>query len=478
MNSQLREVLELLNLYTIPATARMFFFVLLFIAIIMQTLCLVLLWINKIEYLRRLSLAGDFVVLLYLLHAGITILMISDGDIFAGYAFTRVIGTIAIALGLIATVKYRTTEYLFFVIPIFLGVLFFGTIYYAKAFLIGNLLLIFRTVIHTHLVWINSRSRITRLSIKEAIDRLSDGVLYSNASGKTIIENLSFTRILESIGFGGIHRAENLWQRLTSLKNDESITMRMMDGNLMLRLRNSGTWLFSKQTIQWKHLKYTQLLALDITAEDIVTMEIEDANARLEIVGRQLAFAMETIEELERGREFLRMRTQIHDLLGQRLSILHQALDNSGSAADLMWLKPLLADLNTVITDTSSDSPEHEINALKASYCLIGTDIHVHGQLPENEKVAAVLINILRECATNAIRHARARNVTATFSEDDESIRLLVRNDGAPPDGDIVDGGGITGMRFRVRELGGTLEMVCLPEFCLMTNIPKRRIST
>lgn len=71
---------------------------------------------------------------------------------------------------------------------------------------------------------------------------------------------------------------------------------------------------------------------------------------------------------------------------------------------------------------------------------------------PATEAAAAML---LREAVTNVVRHARARTVDVTLTPHGRGWQLTVRDDGVGGLG--PEGSGLTGMRERLRAIGGTL---------------------
>ena len=90
------------------------------------------------------------------------------------------------------------------------------------------------------------------------------------------------------------------------------------------------------------------------------------------------------------------------------------------------------------------------------------------GALPPTIDAAAY--RIVQEAVTNVVRHARAGRVSVVASADHSTVRLAVRDDGAPPgrsrlpwhrnpaEGGTAHGGhGITGMAERAAALGGSL---------------------
>jgi signal transduction histidine kinase len=73
-------------------------------------------------------------------------------------------------------------------------------------------------------------------------------------------------------------------------------------------------------------------------------------------------------------------------------------------------------------------------------------------------RVGRALLRCAQEFVTNSIRHGAARNVWIGVAIDVNRARLVARDDGIGAT-DIRDGFGLSGMRRRMQELGGTLEI-------------------
>jgi signal transduction histidine kinase len=87
------------------------------------------------------------------------------------------------------------------------------------------------------------------------------------------------------------------------------------------------------------------------------------------------------------------------------------------------------------------------------------------GRLSENLEIA--IFRIVQECLTNIHRHSGSATAGIHIAREDDEIRVLVRDSGtgiaakAEPseDGAQRVGVGISGMKERVRELGGTMRI-------------------
>jgi len=81
---------------------------------------------------------------------------------------------------------------------------------------------------------------------------------------------------------------------------------------------------------------------------------------------------------------------------------------------------------------------------------------------------------LIQESMINSFRHGKAKNIAITFREDQDSLFILVRDDGsgAPV---LAEGIGLKGMRERVSALGGDFSAANAADgFAVRARIPKR----
>jgi len=76
------------------------------------------------------------------------------------------------------------------------------------------------------------------------------------------------------------------------------------------------------------------------------------------------------------------------------------------------------------------------------------------GLPPDVERGLAL---VLREAVTNICRHAEAAQAQVEFTREDKAVQLRISDDGCG--GVTVDGNGLSGMRDRVRDLGGSVSV-------------------
>lgn len=193
-----------------------------------------------------------------------------------------------------------------------------------------------------------------------------------------------------------------------------------------------------------------------------------------------------------RENEQKRLARELHDDLGQRLVALkmalarHQAelLDASRDAhgAQLAPLSEISAQIDALTVSVRRIAADLrplllDDFGLEAALESMAHDFeHRHGvtvqcdlnpNMPKlDEPASTALFRVAQEALTNIARHASARTVTLRLTVHDAMIRLKIRDDGTGFDTHAAarpDAFGLTGMRERMLQLGGTLSIGSAP---------------
>ena len=171
------------------------------------------------------------------------------------------------------------------------------------------------------------------------------------------------------------------------------------------------------------------------------------------------------------------MRARVHDVIGQRLSILHRYLEE-GRLDDesLEQIDPLLRSIAADLRSGGASEPAEQLGDIVHAFGLVSVQIDVEGALPEDARVAAAFLQIIREASTNATKHAQAHRVHVRLwleGTDAGAVACMtISNDGSPAPVSYREGTGIPGMRHVAQNLGGSLEVHAAPPFTLTVSIP------
>ncbi len=137
-------------------------------------------------------------------------------------------------------------------------------------------------------------------------------------------------------------------------------------------------------------------------------------------------------------------------------------------------LRALITDLRPAALDELGAQAAVEALAERASRHGIEVDVsidlaHEHGAgLPTHPRhtpeLETAIYRIVQEALSNATKHGGARRAVVEIHEDDETVHLEIRDDGAGFDPAAeTDGFGLLGMRERVELLDGTLQLDSTP---------------
>jgi signal transduction histidine kinase len=212
---------------------------------------------------------------------------------------------------------------------------------------------------------------------------------------------------------------------------------------------------------------------------------------------RERALELEGVARAER----LRLARDIHDVVGHSLSLISlqsgvalRVLDNDPAQARRsleairQTSKQALAEVRTTlgVFRESDEAPLAPTPGLVAMERLVqqvassGASITC-AELPDPSQVPAgvqsVAHRVVQEAVTNALRHAPGAPITVVAVVVGGDLRVRVADSGAPalP---IREGNGLTGMRERVRAIGGTMTIEAgAAGFAVMATLPLQSAS-
>jgi two-component system sensor histidine kinase DesK len=117
-----------------------------------------------------------------------------------------------------------------------------------------------------------------------------------------------------------------------------------------------------------------------------------------------------------------------------------------------------LAEVRAAVTGIRAADLAAELAS--ARLLLASSRVHLDYELAEvalPETVERDLALVIREASTNVVRHARATEVRIRLRREDAAVILEIDDNGRG--GISEDGNGLSGMRARVRGIGGSLEI-------------------
>jgi signal transduction histidine kinase len=207
------------------------------------------------------------------------------------------------------------------------------------------------------------------------------------------------------------------------------------------------------------------------------------------------AYAVRLTADLQRSRERLvaareeerrRLRRNLHDGLGAQLAalnvqagILRHLIPRDPAAADELVeelrdeLRAAIADIRHLVYDLRPPALDDlglvaALHQLADRYGAEGEQLRVSVKSPEGlphlpAAVEVAVYRIAQEALTNVVRHARAKSCLVRLAVD-KDVTMEILDDGAGIPDERISGVGLSSMRERAAELGGS---------CVVENIPK-----
>ncbi len=334
-------------------------------------------------------------------------------------------------------------------------------------------------ILHSYFIICTESNRqkkeLSTVSIQEGLDNLPTGILFCGGDGYIYLVNRKMQslmlRFLGSEQKNGTH----LWEKLL---NKELIfaDCQPIESDILVRTEHEA-WRFARREFRVKNTDFVEITAIDATESFAVLRKLEHERDELAKEEIETAKLVETMEQVQKEREYLRIRSQVHDILGQQLTAM-QRLSQTENVAQYNELLAHSREAILQIKGQNRKNAELFFEEIVEYFEKIGLEVRLTPELPAENSVAFLLLTALREACTNAIRHAGATLVVATVEHGPEGYRIEIRNNGSLPEKGLVEGGGLFGIRTRVEDAGGTMRVEVIPEFSIVIMVSSAGIAS
>jgi signal transduction histidine kinase len=220
---------------------------------------------------------------------------------------------------------------------------------------------------------------------------------------------------------------------------------------------------------------YLPFQVLAAFTADLLRRESED-RARLAAANAELEATRGLLSESSRVAERLRISRELHDVLGHHLAALSLNLEaashlSEGDARKHVSrareiARGMLGDVEEAVRALRKEDALDLAGAVRRLTDGIPRPrIHLSfadGLRVTDPKAAQVLLRCAQEIITNAVRHARAENLWLEFATENGNVEIRARDDGHGASR-IEAGAGLSGMRERVEEGGGSVSWDATP---------------
>jgi signal transduction histidine kinase len=174
--------------------------------------------------------------------------------------------------------------------------------------------------------------------------------------------------------------------------------------------------------------------------------------------------------------ERLRISRELHDLLGHHLTALSLNLEVAGHLTDgkaqdhvrqaHTLARLLLTDVREAVSAMRGEDRidlEAALRTLVEGVPALDVTLEIESPLPvDDAERAQVVVRCAQEIITNAIRHAQAQRLWLKLARHGRELHLVARDDGVGSDA-FTPGNGLSGMRERLKAVGGRVEVSTAP---------------
>lgn len=324
-----------------------------------------------------------------------------------------------------------------------------NTEYYDVSYFYLSIILIFYILITTIYTVIKKKKYISILSVKKAIDLDINGIMFLNSDGDIILINNTMKKILDYF----------------NIKND------YIDNILKLEFRSDHLIKCLDKIYQLNIVNNMEIVMVDVT--DIYKLQeaIEVQNINIDKNNKKILKSLDNLEKIEKTKNLMKLKNEFHDLLGHRLSLFQQYLNNKDLDVDKDDISFMID--NLFLDEDRNLDNNSKLEKLISVYKLFGINIEIKGKLPNDNDESLIFFEIIREAISNAIIHADSRNIKILIKEDLEKIEMIITNDGQHPNKFINEGEGIKGMRRKLNDIGGYLTIDSHDNFVLTVLVQK-----
>jgi signal transduction histidine kinase len=198
------------------------------------------------------------------------------------------------------------------------------------------------------------------------------------------------------------------------------------------------------------------------------------ARAHLADAHAELRAATSLLEASSRTGERLRIARELHDVVGHHLTALILELESAGQAestresAHVGRARNIARDLLDAVRDAVEDLRGQQ-PALQDALADVTHLPHLHIELSVedgldvDDATSLALVRCVQEIVTNTVRHADATALSIEIESESTGTVLLDARDDGRGTAQLRPGNGLTGLKERIDDLGGTVEFVTAP---------------
>ena len=319
-----------------------------------------------------------------------------------------------------------------------------------------------------------SRKHLSPVSIKESADTLPAGICFYEQSGLVRLVNSKMNDLCVRATGKALLNGTDFWRKISQGEVEKKCLSLRTGDEPILEFGGGKVVSFKKYRHAFDGKTVLEIVAADVTERYLLTKELEKKLAELKSVNERLLSYGDSVAELTREKELLEAKIRIHDDMGKLLLATRRKLacplEKSERKELLDFWQAEIAALKSVRKREKKDN----LQVIKDAAKLVGVDVEFFGEQPKADtSVEKILIAAMHECLTNTVSHANGKTMTVKVTNDGGAYTIKITNDGEKPKGEIVEGGGLSGLRALAERENGVMTVVSTPQFELVIRLPE-----
>ncbi|SFE70065.1 sensor histidine kinase [Alteribacillus iranensis] len=234
----------------------------------------------------------------------------------------------------------------------------------------------------------------------------------------------------------------------------------------------------------------SQLPFIVITVLGVVMLPLSIHNRiKREVLEDKLEDANEKISQMMVMEERQRIARDLHDTLGQKLSLIGLKSDLAGKLIEKnpenakeeikdihQTARTALKEVREMVSDMKGTTIKDEVIRVTQLLTAANIEVDMKGTPHLTDTpllVENVLSMCLKEAVTNIVKHSEASKCDIYMKESEDEVIMEIKDNGKKVDRDIVKGNGLRGMDERLEFVNGSLTIEVTNGMSLTIQVPK-----
>ena len=315
------------------------------------------------------------------------------------------------------------------------------------------------------------RNYLRENAIQESLDNLPSGIVFFDGNGMPKLMNRRMHQICMNLAGRDIQNITELEEALSKPLKEQVF----FDDDLKVYGFSDGSvWKISeKEIVTTGGDRFSQFLASEVSELYQSKVLLKRENQKLQEMSAAMKELSKNVVTLTREEETLSMKMRVHDNLGYSVLAAQRMLMRESEEDRDIFLSQWKQTLDLLNKDNESVEDEQLHRQVQDRAKFLGVKIIYTGEKIWESHIFRLLDIILLEALSNCVRHAGASELYVKFGSAEHEWGVVITDNGQKPEKNIKEGGGLSGIRKKVEQCGGTLRICSDPIFSITVKIPK-----